>query len=371
MRFDLLGTDTCTRARTGRLHLVRGTVDTPAFMPVGTNATVRALTPAEVAESGAQILLANAFHLYLRPGPEIVAAAGGLHAFMGWAGPILTDSGGFQIFSLSGMRTLDDDGVTLRSPLDGSTHRFTPEVVVDIQHRLGADIIMPLDVCLGAPHTPDEARSSLEQTLRWAARSQAHHGGLRGRGTLFGIVQGGVYPDLRREAARRTVGLGFPGYAIGGLSVGEPAEVMHAALDAVGPELPQTAPRYLMGVGSVAGILHGIARGVDLFDCALPTRVARTGTIFTAAGRVNIRNARFRADFSPPDPACDCRVCASTTRAYLRHLFHADEMLGPRLATYHNLAFVGRLLRDARRAIADGRFAAWMNEVLTAYTTAW
>jgi queuine tRNA-ribosyltransferase len=370
MRFDVLHADRRTAARLGRLELSRGAVDTPAFMPVGTNATVRALLPDEVAACGAQMILGNAFHLYLRPGIETIEQAGGLHAFMGWRGPILTDSGGFQVFSLASMRSLDDDGVTFRSPLDGTMHRFTPEGVIDIERALGSDVVMPLDVCLGYPHEPHAARSALEQTLRWAARAQTHHA-RAGRGVLFGIVQGGMDADLRREAARRTVAMGFAGYAVGGLSVGERPEVMHAMLDAVTPELPAASPRYLMGVGSLPGILHGIARGIDLFDCVLPTRVARTGTIFTATGRLNIRNARFRHDFSPPDPLCPCRVCAATTRAYLRHLFHADEMLGPRLATYHNLAFVGRLMQDARAALLADRYAAWMDGVLAAYTTAW
>ncbi|MDR7537677.1 MAG: tRNA guanosine(34) transglycosylase Tgt [Armatimonadota bacterium] len=370
MRFDVLAADQQTRARLGRLSLARGIVETPAFMPVGTNATVRALTPDEVRETGAQMILANAFHLYLRPGVEIIETAGGLHGFMGWSGPILTDSGGFQVFSLATMRQLDDDGVTFRSPIDGTVHRFTPEGVVDIQRRLGADVLMPLDVCLGYPHEAQEARSALERTLHWAARARAHHDRM-GLGVLFGIVQGGLDTDLRREAARRTVALGFPGYAIGGLSVGEAPELTYEMLDAVVPELPQASPRYLMGVGSIPGILHGIARGIDLFDCVLPTRVARTGTIFTAAGRLNIRNGRYRADLSPPDPSCTCRVCTTTTRAYLRHLFHADEMLGPRLATYHNLAFVGRMVKEARAALRAGRYAAWMRDVLAAYTTAW
>jgi queuine tRNA-ribosyltransferase len=370
MEFQILGADDETRARLGRLRLSRGDVDTPAFMPVGTNATVRSLAPDEIEDAGTQMILANAFHLYLRPGTDIIVKAGGLHAFMGWHRPILTDSGGFQVFSLSGMRTVDDGGVTFRSPIDGSLHRFTPEDVVDIQAALGSDIVMPLDVCLGYPHEPREAREALEQTLRWAARAQAQHA-RTGLGVLFGIVQGGLDPDLRREAAGRTAALGFPGCAIGGLSVGEDHPLTSELLDAVVPLLSPDAPRYLMGVGSPPAVLRGIAQGIDLFDCVLPTRVARTGTIFTAAGRINIRNARYRADFSPPDPDCVCRVCAHTTRAYLRHLFHADEMLGPRLATFHNVAFMGRLLADAREAIRGGRYTAWMKEVLRAYTTAW
>jgi queuine tRNA-ribosyltransferase len=369
MRFDLIAQD-AGGARLGRLRVAHGPVDTPAFMPVGTNATVKAMTPEEVAETGAQMILANAFHLYLRPGAEIIARAGGLHAFMGWPGPILTDSGGYQIFSLATMRTLHEDAVTFRSPVDGSLQRFTPEGVVDFQRLLGSDVMMPLDVLLGYPHEAGEARAALEQTLRWAARAREHHQ-RRGGGALFGIVQGGFDPALRVEAARRTAAMDFPGFAIGGLSVGEPPELTRRLLEAVVAELPADRPRYLMGVGSPPGLLEGIARGVDLFDCALPTRVARTGAIFTAAGRINIRNAAFRDDLRPLDPECSCRVCARTTRAYLRHLFAADEMLGPRLATYHNLAFVGRLAREARAAIADGRYRAWMAQTLSAYTTPW
>jgi queuine tRNA-ribosyltransferase len=357
-------------ARRGRLHTPRGTVETPAFMPVGTNATVKAMTSEEVSESGAQMILCNAFHLYLRPGADVISAAGGLHRFMGWSGPILTDSGGYQVFSLAPMRTVDDGGVTFRSPFDGSTHRFTPEGVVDLQRTLDSDIHMPLDVCLGYPQEDERARDALEQTLRWAARARDHHARV-GSGMLFGIVQGGFDPDIRAEAARRTAALDFVGYSIGGLSVGEPHELTYALLERVVRELPPDRPRYLMGMGEPRSLLEGIARGIDLFDCALPTRVARTGTIFTAAGRLNIRNAAYRADLSPPDPACPCLVCSRTTRAYLRHLFKADEMLGPRLATYHNLFFVGRLLREARQALDDGRYAAWMADALGAYATAW
>ncbi len=339
-------------------------------MPVGTNATVKSLVPEEVAESGARMILANAFHLYLRPGLEVVGAAGGLHRFMGWVGPILTDSGGYQVHSLSRMRRVDDGGVEFRSPFDGSPHRFTPEGVVDIQRALGSEFVMPLDVCLGYPHGPGEARDALERTLRWAARSQARRREVGG-GDLFGIVQGGVEPALRAEAARRTAELGFPGYAIGGLSVGEPKQAALDAIEAVVAELPTGAPRYLMGVGGVPDLLEGIARGIDLFDCALPTRVARTGMLFTREGRINLRNARFRADLSPPDPACACSVCGRTTRAYLRHLFAADEMLGPRLATYHNLWFIGRLMEEAREALREGRYASWKEGTLELYSTSW
>lgn len=370
MTFEIVCQAAGSRARLGRLHTPRGVVDTPAFMPVGTNATVKALTPDEVAESGARMILANAFHLYLRPGPEIIARASGLHAFMGWPGPILTDSGGYQVYSLARMRVIDDGGVTFRSPLDGSTHRFTPEGVIDLQRQLGSDVQMPLDVCSGYPLDAAAARAALEQTLRWAERAKRRHADA-GSGLLFGIVQGGFDPDLRREAAERTAALGFPGYAIGGLSVGEPHDLTQALVDATAASLPSERARYLMGVGGPPALLDAIARGIDLFDCALPTRVARTGTIFTAAGRINIRNAAFREDLSPPDPACGCRVCARVSRAYLRHLFAADEMLGPRLATYHNLFFLGRLLADARAALGEGRYEAWHAATSRAYTTAW
>jgi queuine tRNA-ribosyltransferase len=370
MNFQILSQVSSSQARLGRLVTGRGVVDTPAFMPVGTNATVKALAPDEVAESGAQMILANAFHLYLRPGAEVIARAGGLHAFMGWPGPILTDSGGYQVYSLARMRTMDDGGVTFQSPLDGSRHRFTPEGVVDLQRRLDSDVQMPLDVCSGYPLDAADARAALEQTLRWAERARRRHAEA-GSGMLFGIVQGGFDGDLRREAAQRTAELGFVGYAIGGLSVGEPRALTGDLIDATVAGLPPDRPRYLMGVGSPPALLEAIAQGVDLFDCALPTRVARTGTIFTAAGRINIRNAAYREDLSPPDAGCPCKVCARTTRAYLRHLFAADEMLGPRLATYHNLFYLGRLLQEAQAAIRDDRYERWRAATLAAYATAW
>jgi len=357
-------------ARAGLLTTPHGHVETPAFMPVGTAGAVKAVTRRDLEDAGAQILLANTYHLMLRPGDALVAELGGLHGFTGWPGPFLTDSGGYQVFSLAAMRTVDDGGVTFRSPFDGSVHRFTPEGVVDLQRVLGADIQMPLDVCLGYPHEPAQAREALEQTLRWAARARDHHA-RAGSGLLFGIIQGGFDPELRVEAARRIAALDFVGYAVGGLSVGEPRDLTYALLERAVVDLPPDRPRYLMGMGEPRSLLEGIARGIDLFDCALPTRVARTGTIFTASGRINIRNASYRDDLGPPDPACTCRVCARTTRAYLRHLFKTDEMLGPRLATYHNLFFVGRLLDGARAALDDGRYDTWMAEMLRAYVTAW
>lgn len=355
--------------RLGRLHTPRGDVDTPAFMPVGTQATVKGLTPQEVRDTGAQMILANTFHLYLRPGADVIARAGGLHAFMRWEGPILTDSGGFQVFSLPQLRRLTDEGVTFRSPLDGSEHLFTPERVLEIQRQLGSDLVMPLDVCLGYPLPEDRAAEALRWTLLWARRSKAH--GVHDGQMLFGIVQGGFGAALRQEAADRTVEIGFAGYAIGGLHVGEPREITGEMLGRVVPRLPADRPRYLMGVGAPPDLLDGVGRGVDLFDCVLPTRVARTGTIFTRQGRVNVRNAAYRDDAGPPDAQCRCAVCAQYTRGYLRHLFNADEMLGPRLATYHNLAFLAQLLDEAREAIAAERFEPWRRDVMSAYATSW
>lgn len=355
--------------RLGALQTPRGTVHTPAFMPVGTNATVKGMTPEEVRAIGAEMILANTFHLYLRPGPDLIARAGGLHRFMQWEGPILTDSGGFQVFSLARMRKLTDDGVLFRSPLDGAEHHFTPERVLDIQRQLDSDVVMPLDVCLGYPAEEAQAREALRLTLAWARRSKAHGAG-DGQ-MLFGIVQGGFSLDLRRDAAAAMVDIGFAGYAVGGLSVGEPREISGPLLEAVTAVLPADRPRYMMGVGAPPDLLEGIAQGVDLFDCVLPTRVARTGTVFTRRGRVNIRNAAYREDTGPIDEGCGCAVCARYTRAYVRHLFNADEMLGPRLATYHNLFFLAQLMAEARSAIAAGRFDPWRREVVSAYATSW
>jgi len=355
--------------RLGVLQTPRGAIHTPAFMPVGTQGTVKGLTGEEVRETGAEIVLANTFHLYLRPGPEVVAHAGGLHRFMAWDGPILTDSGGFQVFSLESLRRTGDEGVTFRSPIDGSEHTFTPEGVLEIQRRLDSDLVMPLDVCLGYPADDAQAKEALRLTMLWAGRSKVR--GVAPHQMLFGIVQGGFSAALRREAAERIVELDFAGYAIGGLSVGEPREVGYTLLAEVTPRLPADRPRYLMGVGSPPDLLAAIARGVDLFDCVLPTRVARTGVVFTRSGRLSVRSARFRDDHAPPDPTCQCRVCRTYSRAYLRHLFHADEMLGPRLATFHNLAFLGTLLGEARAAIAAQRFETWARGVLAEYRTSW
>jgi queuine tRNA-ribosyltransferase len=352
-------------ARAGILATDHGHVPTPAFMPVGTQATVKGLTPAELAGLGAGIVLANAYHLHLRPGAEVVRRLGGLHAFMGWEGPILTDSGGFQVFSLAKLAAIDEDGVTFRSHLDGSTHRFTPERVMEIEAALGADIVMAFDDC--APYPCDEvsARAAMERTARWAERSAAAHSRIQGdrpwpwRQRLYGIVQGSVYPELRRESARRLAELDLPGYAIGGLSVGEEKPLMLETLDVTVPEMPDDRPRYLMGVGFPEDVVAAIARGIDMFDCVAPTRQGRTGAAFTREGRVNVENARFAEDDLPLDPECGCMVCATWSRAYLRHLFKSGEMLGPRLLSHHNIAFLVDLTAEARAAISAGEFDAW------------
>jgi len=354
--FQITHTDPHSRARRGRLLTRAGEVETPTFMPVGTNATVKALTRWDLLELKPGIILANAYHLYLRPGLEVVAGAGGLHRFMGWRRPILTDSGGYQVFSLEALRTVDEDGVTFRSHLDGSEHRFTPESVVDLEQRLGADIIMPLDYPPPATASEGTVRAATEQSDRWAQRCRQAFRPETGQ-ALFGIVQGGVYPHLRRESARRLAAIGFEGYAIGGLSLGEPKEQMWRALEASVEALPAGRARYLMGLGLPSDLIAGIKAGVDMFDCVLPTRMARNGTAFTHQGRINLKNARFAEDFSPLDPECACKVCRQHTRAYLRHLHKAGEILGAILLTYHNLWLYLELMRDARQAIAAGEFS--------------
>lgn len=352
-------------ARTGTLTTGHGAVRTPAFMPVGTQATVKGLTPGELGELGVEILLANAYHLHLRPGSELIRRLGGLHRFMGWDGPILTDSGGYQVFSLAKLRKIDADGVTFRSHLDGSTHRFTPESVMRLERDLGADIVMAFDDCAPYPCEELDARAAADRTARWAERCLATHRSLVETDPpghpqfLYGIVQGSVYPRLRRESARRIAGLDFDGVAFGGLSVGESKELMVEMLEITVAEIPDRKPRYLMGVGFPEDVVAAIARGVDLFDCVAPTRHGRTGAAFTADGRVNVENARFAEDDRPLDPECGCRVCATWSRAYIRHLFKAREMLGPRLLSHHNVAFLVRLVDTARRAIHEDRFRSW------------
>jgi len=334
------------------MHLAHGDVETPSFMPVGTAATVKALTPADLRDAGAQIVLANTYHLWLRPGLETIANAGGLHRFMAWDRPILTDSGGFQIFSLESRRKLDDDGVTFASHLDGSEHRFTPESVVAFQQNIGSDVAMVLDVCVKLPASREQLEEAVRLTTSWARRSAAAP--TRAGTLLFGIVQSGLDRHLRERSARQLVELGFAGYAIGGLSVGETRAEMDATARATAALLPAEKPRYLMGVGTVRDLIAAIDCGVDVFDSVYPTRCGRNGRAMTHDGELNIFNAAFTRDASPLDPKCDCSTCATYTRAYLAHLFRAKEMLGPRLLSYHNVYVVNALMRDARAAIEAG-----------------
>jgi len=341
-----------------------GDIPTPVFAPVGTQATVKTLSPRELEELGATLILANTYHLYLRPGAEVIENLGGLHRFMAWDKPILTDSGGFQVFSLAAMRKVDDDGVTFRSHIDGSLHRFTPEMVVRVQEQLGADIIMCLDEC--APPLDYEYNvQALQRTHRWAERCKAAH--TRQDQALFGIVQGGIFEDLRQQSAEFLVGLDFPGYAIGGLSVGETKAQTRQTLDFTVPLLPADRPRYLMGVGSPEDFFEYVARGIDIFDCVLPTRLARNGAALTSTGRINLRNARFAADPAPIEEGCTCYTCCTFSRAYLRHLIKANETLGLRLVTIHNLHFELELMRRIRQSIIDGTFAEFKEDFLSRY----
>lgn len=357
--FTLVGRD--GRARGGRLTTVHGVVCTPAFMPVATQGAVKALTSKQVEELGAQILLANTYHLMLRPGAERVAALGGLHRMMDWERPILTDSGGFQVASLSALRRVDDEGVSFRSHLDGTLHLLTPEGAIAIQEKLGSDVAMVLDECLLYPAERSEAKTAATRSLDWARRSK--HVKRREDQALFGIVQGGVYEDLRRENARALVSGAFSGYGIGGLAVGEPKEILREMTAISTEELPEDRPRYLMGVGTPLDILESVALGVDLFDCVLPTRNARNGTLFTSAGKLSIKNARFANDHGPLDSDCHCYTCSRFSRAYLRHLFVAREMSAATLNTIHNLSFYLTLMERIRGAIVEGRFESFLREM--------
>jgi queuine tRNA-ribosyltransferase len=355
--FRVLATCSETAARVGVLETPHGPLHTPAFMPVGTQASVKGLDPHELRAVGAECLLANTYHLALRPGEALIQQLGGLHRFMGWDGPLLTDSGGFQVWSLAPLREVTADGVAFRSHLDGRPLLFTPEGVIAIQQALGADIIMPLDVCLEYPATEPEAAAALETTYQWLQRAlAAHRDGVQ---QLFGIVQGATYPELRQQAARVLAALDLPGYAIGGLSVGEPKDVMEAMLATTVPELPTDRPRYLMGVGAPDDLLMAVEHGVDMFDCTLPTRMGRAGSLLTRRGRLNLRNARFRREAGPAVPDCDCAVCTRYPAATLHWLFQEGHALGGRLASYHNLYFLCQLLREARAAIAAGHFPAF------------
>jgi queuine tRNA-ribosyltransferase len=344
-------------ARAGVLSTAHGDVLTPAFMPVGTAGTVKAMTPDAVRTTGTTIVLGNTYHLMLRPGAERVASLGGLHRFMDWPGPILTDSGGFQVMSLAKLRKLDVDGVTFQSHLDGSTHRLTPARSVEIQHLLDATITMVLDECTPFPATPDEARASMQLSMRWAERSRAAFRPRDGYG-LFGIVQGSVYPDVREASAHALLRIGFDGYAIGGLAIGEGQATTFAVLDATMPHLPADAPRYLMGVGTPDDLIGAVQRGIDMFDCVIPTRAGRTARAYTSDGVFNLRNARFADDAAPLDPACGCPACTRHNRAYLHHLFKAEEMLGPMLLTWHNVQYYQDLMRGLRTAITERRLDA-------------
>jgi queuine tRNA-ribosyltransferase len=357
--FEIIGEDALSRARLGRFTTPHGAVETPAFMPVGTQGTVKGVDPGRLRETGAQMVLANTYHLSLRPGEQVVAALGGLHEFMRWDGPILTDSGGFQVFSLAERVVVDDNGVRFRSHIDGSPVELTPERAVAIQEQLGSDVAMVLDHVVALPNTREVVAEAMRRSVRWAERCRA--AGTRKDQAQFAIVQGGLDAELRAESAERLVELGFVGYAIGGLSVGEPPAEMYAAIDVTAPLLPRDRPRYLMGVGRPIDLLEAISRGVDLFDCVLPTRNGRNALAFTDAGPVRLRNQQYALDREPLDATCPCMACRHS-RGYLRHLFQASEMLGPMLVSIHNLTYYQRLLADARRAIAEDRFGAMLRE---------
>lgn len=365
VQFQVLKECKETGARLGRLVTPHGSIDTPVFMPVGTQATVKTMSPEELLDIGAQIILSNTYHLYLRPGHDLIAAAGGLHQFMNWHRPILTDSGGFQVFSFGDMRDIKDEGVTFRSHLDGSTHLLTPEKAVEIQEALGSDIAMCFDECSPYPASFEEANGAVERTFRWAERCLKAHS-LKSQ-ALFGIVQGNVFPELREKSARQITSLNFPGYAIGGLSVGEPKDMMYRMLEITVPLLPKEKPRYLMGVGSPDCILAGVQRGVDMFDCVLPTRIARNGTVMTSAGKLVVRNAEYASDFRPLDLECNCYACRNYSRAYIRHLIKTNEILGFRLTTIHNLSFLLRLMEKIRAAIWEDRLVQFSEQFLAAY----
>lgn len=354
-----------TWARLGELETPHGLVETPVFMPVGTQATVKAMSPRELVEIGTDIVLANTYHLYLRPGHRLVDEAGGLHRFMAWDRSILTDSGGFQVFSLGELRKITEEGVTFRSHLDGSRHFISPEISMEIQMALGADIAMAFDECAPYPADYQYTKESTELTSRWARRCKASH--IREDQGLFGIVQGGMYADLRRQSADDLVSLEFPGYGIGGLSVGEPKELMYELLEVTVPCLPEDKPRYLMGVGSPDCLLEGVSRGIDMFDCVLPTRIARHGTVFTRNGTMTVRNAVYSQDFAPIDADCDCYTCQRFSRAYIRHLLNTNEILGVRLTTVHNLRFLIRLMEDIRGSIAQNTFREFRKAFLGQY----
>jgi queuine tRNA-ribosyltransferase len=369
MHFEVLATDIVTRARRGRLKTAHGAIETPVFMPVGTQGTVKATTPSELLEVGAQVILGNTYHLFLRPGLEVIQHSGGLHKFMNWDRPILTDSGGFQVFSLSKLRRITEEGVHFNSHIDGSPCFLSPEVSMQVQKTLDSDIAMAFDECPPYPCEYEYAASSLDRTLRWAHRCRVWAEQQRNRKNplVFGIVQGGIYQDLREKSARGLVGLDFDGYAIGGVSVGEPEPEMMRAVDNSEPFLPKDKPRYAMGLGTPPQLVEMVARGVDMFDCVLPTRLARNGTAFTATGTVNLKNATYRTDLRPIEENCSCSTCRSFTRSYIRHLIKAEEILGLRLITIHNLHFYLNLTRQIRTALETGTFAQFREHFVANY----
>lgn len=358
-----------SRARLGRVITPRGAIDTPAFMPVGTQATVKALSPRELEECGAQIILSNAYHLFLRPGMEVIARAGGLHKFMSWDKPVLTDSGGYQIFSLALLRKISDEGVEFQSHIDGFKHFLTPEDVLGIQRQLGSDIIMPLDDCAHYPCDREYALNAMNRTITWAQKQRAAFlsSDSPGRQFLFGIVQGATYEDLRRECAARLIDIGFDGYALGGLSVGEPKELMYSTAAYTAPLLPEDKPRYMMGIGLPEDLIECAGLGIDMFDCVAPTRYGRNGTAFTSTGRLAIRNAPYTFDLGPLDPECSCYACKNFSRAYLRHMFNTSEILGLQLVSLHNIHFYLSLMKRVREAISRDRFAEFKKEFLSKY----
>ena len=366
IRYELIKTCKQTGARLGIVHTPHGSFETPAFMPVGTQATVKTMAPEEIKAMGANIILSNTYHLWLRPGHEIVKQAGGLHKFMNWDGAILTDSGGFQVFSLSDMRKITEEGVHFRNHLNGSKMFLSPEKAMEIQNALGADIMMAFDECPPFPATHEYMKASVERTTRWAARCKEAHARSDEQG-LFGIIQGGEYEDLRKQSARDLVAMDFPGYAIGGLSVGEPKDIMNRMLEYTTPLMPADKPRYLMGVGSPDSLIDGSIRGIDMFDCVLPTRIARNGTCMTSQGRVVVKNAKYKEDFTPLDPECDCYTCKNYTKAYIRHLIKADETFGIRLTSTHNLHFLQNLMRQVRQAIREDRLGDFKEEFFEKY----
>ena len=364
--YELIKKDSRTKARRGRVNTPHGPIETPVFMPVGTAGTVKAMKPEEVRDMGAQIILGNTYHLYLRPGHEVVKAAGGLHKFMNWERAILTDSGGFQVFSLGAMRKISEEGVEFRSHIDGSKHMLSPEKSMEIQNALGSDIMMAFDECAPYPADRNYVKNSLERTTRWLKRCKEYHKNTEQQ-SLFGIMQGGMYTDLRKQSAEEIVELDLPGYAIGGLSVGEPKEIMYEVMDDCVDYLPADKPRYLMGVGSPDCLFEGVERGIDMFDCVLPTRIARHGMAMTSQGRVNIKNAKYERDFTPLDPNCDCYTCRNYSKAYLRHLFKSDEILSSMLMTTHNLHFLVNTMAGIRKAIEEDRFLEYKKEFYDSY----